>query len=87
MKTPKQILAEYREWKRYEREVEDGRKERRKAWRAGYRRPRSYFDAGAWWHIRRERNDYYRAIAARMAFAVALAALIVAALAFRLIGR
>jgi hypothetical protein len=86
MKTPKQLLAEYREWKQHEREVEDGRKERRRAWRAGYRRSRSYFDAGAWWHIRRERNDYYKAIIARMVFAVALAALVVAVLVIRGIG-
>jgi hypothetical protein len=80
MKTPKQIVAEYREWKAYEREVEAGRKDRRRAWRMGYRRPRSYFDAGAWWHIRRENRNYYRAIVTRILFAVALAALLIAAL-------
>jgi hypothetical protein len=83
MKTPRQVLAEYREWKQYERDVETERASRRRAWQAGYRRPRSYFDAGAWWHIRRERRDYFRAIATRLFFAVALAALIIAALIIR----
>jgi hypothetical protein len=81
MKTPKQVLAEYREWKRYERKVEEDRREWRRSGRG-----RSYFDAGAWWQIRREREDYYRAIVVRLAFCVALAVLVVAALALKWIG-